>query len=97
MAKEIKANCTPVIMARWPDGPMARCWPALTCTGPALTKHMSFIIRTCSPWENGYIESFNGRLSDELLHREIFATLLEAKVLMEKWRQGYNASGRTVP
>jgi hypothetical protein len=76
---------------------MARCWPALTCTGPALTKHMSFIIRTCSPWENRYIESFNGRLSDELLHREIFATLLEAKVLMEKWRQGYNASGRTVP
>jgi transposase InsO family protein len=43
-----------------------------------------------SPWENGYIESFNGKLRDELLDREIFDTLLEAKVLIERWRREYN-------
>ena len=41
-------------------------------------------------WENGYIESFNGKLRDELLAREVFDTLLEAKVLIERWRQEYN-------
>jgi len=43
-----------------------------------------------SPWENGYIESFNGKLRDELLNREIFYTLREAKVLIERWRRHYN-------
>jgi len=43
-----------------------------------------------SPWENGYIESFNGKLRDELLDRELFDTLLEAKVLIEGWREHYN-------
>jgi transposase InsO family protein len=43
-----------------------------------------------SPWENGYIESFNGKLRDELLNREIFTTLEEAKVLIEEWRKEYN-------
>ncbi len=43
-----------------------------------------------SPWENGYIESFNGKLRDELLNREIFYTLGEAKILIERWRQEYN-------
>lgn len=43
-----------------------------------------------SPWENGYIESFNGKLRDELLDREIFYTLNEAKILIEGWRQEYN-------
>jgi transposase InsO family protein len=43
-----------------------------------------------SPWENGYVESFNGKLRDELLDREIFYTLLEAKVLIERWRAHYN-------
>ena len=43
-----------------------------------------------SPWENGYIESFNGKLRDELLNGEIFDTILEAKVLTERWRQEYN-------
>jgi putative transposase len=43
-----------------------------------------------SPWENGYIESFNGRLRDELLDREIFYTLWEAKVLVARWRKEYN-------
>ncbi len=43
-----------------------------------------------SPWENGYIESFNGKLRDELLNLEIFDTLFEAKVLIDRWRQEYN-------
>jgi transposase InsO family protein len=43
-----------------------------------------------SPWENGYVESFNGKLRDELLEREAFDTLLEANVLIERWRQHYN-------
>jgi transposase InsO family protein len=43
-----------------------------------------------SPWENGYVESFIGKLRDELLDREIFYTLGEAKVLLEHWRQHYN-------
>jgi putative transposase len=41
-------------------------------------------------WENGYNESFNGKLRDELLNGEIFYTLKEAKVLIERWRQHYN-------
>ncbi len=43
-----------------------------------------------SPWENGYIESFNGKLRDELLNGEIFFTLKEAQVLVERWRKNYN-------
>jgi transposase InsO family protein len=43
-----------------------------------------------SPWENGYLESFNGKLRDELLNVEIFDTLLEAQVLVERWRTHYN-------
>lgn len=43
-----------------------------------------------SPWENGYVESFNGKLRDELLNGEIFYTLKEAQVLVERWRQTYN-------
>jgi transposase InsO family protein len=50
----------------------------------------TLFIEPGSPWENGYIESFNGRLRDELLNVEIFDTLLEAKVLIERWRQIYN-------
>lgn len=42
------------------------------------------------PWENGYVESFNGKLRDELLNREIFYTLHEARVLIERWRHHYN-------
>ena len=47
-------------------------------------------IQPGSPWENGYNESFNGKLRDELLDREIFYTLQEAKVLIEQWRRHYN-------
>ena len=50
----------------------------------------TLFIEPGSPWENGYIESFNGKLRDELLNGEIFYTLLEAKVLIERWREHYN-------
>jgi len=50
----------------------------------------TLFIEPGSPWENGYVESFNSRLRDELLDREIFTTLLEAKVLIENWRKTYN-------
>ncbi len=50
----------------------------------------TLFIEPGSPWENGYVESFNGKLRDELLNREIFTTLTEAKVLIEQWRKEYN-------
>jgi transposase InsO family protein len=50
----------------------------------------TLFIEPGSPWENGYIESFNGKLRDELLNRELFMTLREAQVLVERWRQEYN-------
>jgi len=43
-----------------------------------------------SPWENGYIESFNARMRDELLNGELFYTLKEAKIIIESWRRHYN-------
>ena len=50
----------------------------------------TLFITPASPWENGYNESFNGKLRDELLNREIFYTLAEAKVLIKQWRHHYN-------
>jgi transposase InsO family protein len=50
----------------------------------------TLFIEPGSPWENGYIESFNGKLRDELLNREIFTTIEEAKVLIGQWRKEYN-------
>ena len=50
----------------------------------------TLFIEPGSPWENGYIESFNGKLRDELLNRETFTTLTEVKILIEQWRKEYN-------
>ncbi|MBX2988499.1 MAG: IS3 family transposase [Bdellovibrionaceae bacterium] len=47
-------------------------------------------IQPGSPWENGYLESFNGKLRDELLNREIFYSMKEAQVMIERWRKHYN-------
>jgi len=47
-------------------------------------------IQPGSPWENGYCESFNGKMRYELLDGEIFYTMLEAKVIIEQWRKHYN-------
>jgi len=49
----------------------------------------TLFIERVSPWENGYIEPFNGKLRDELLNREVFTTLAEARVLVEHWRREY--------
>jgi putative transposase len=57
----------------------------LTANGSA-----TLYIEPGSPWENAYVESFNGKLEDELLDREEFATLKEAKVLVEDHRLAYN-------
>ena len=43
-----------------------------------------------SPWENGYVESFNGKLRDELLNRELFLSLTEARWVIDRWRLDYN-------
>ena len=56
--------------------------------GPVGVK--TLYIEPGSPWENGYNESFNGKLRDELLNGEIFYTLKEAQILIERWRQEYN-------
>lgn len=69
--------------------------------GPEFTAHRvrdwlknvgvkTLFIEPGSPWENGFIESFNGKLRDELLNTELFDTLLEARVLIERWRLHYN-------
>jgi transposase InsO family protein len=65
-------------------------------TAQAVRDWLAFIgvdtlfIEPGSPWENGYVESFNGKLRDELLNREIFYTLFEAKVMTEDFRTLYN-------
>jgi transposase InsO family protein len=50
----------------------------------------TLFIEPGSPWENGYIESFNGKLRDELLNGEIFYSLKEAQIIIEHWRKEYN-------
>ena len=50
----------------------------------------TLLIEPGSPWENGYVESLNGKLRDELLDQEVFETLLEARVLIERWRRHDN-------
>ena len=50
----------------------------------------ALFIEPGSPWENGYCESFNGKLRDELLNGEIFYSLKEARIVIERWRRYYN-------
>lgn len=50
----------------------------------------TLFIEPGSPWENGYNESFNGKLRFDLLDGEIFDTLWEARVILERWRREYN-------
>jgi transposase InsO family protein len=52
------------------------------------------IIEPGSPWENGFVESLNGRMRDELLDREIFYTVKETRQLIEMWRWEYPVPGR---
>ena len=53
----------------------------------------TLFIEPGSPWENGYIESFNGKLRDELLNRDVSIILIEATILIEEWRKEYNQVG----
>ena len=48
------------------------------------------VVRSRLPWENGYCESFNSKLRDELLNGEIFYSLKEAKIIIEDWQRHYN-------
>ena len=70
------------------------------CYGPefvaqAVQEWIGAVVKTAyielgTPWENGYIESFNARLRDELLDGEIFYTLREAQIVIESWRRHFN-------
>jgi len=60
-----------------------RAWYRLLAVAP-------LFIEPGSPWENGYVESFNEKLRDELLNGELFHTLHEVQVLVQRWRDQYN-------
>jgi transposase InsO family protein len=60
-----------------------RRWPGAVGSAP-------LYIEPSSPWENGYCESFNGKLRDECLNGEIFYSLREAQIVIEQWRIEYN-------
>ena len=53
------------------------------------------LIEPGSPWENSYCESFNGKLRDECLNGEIFYSLKEAQIVIERWRVEYNTNSPT--
>jgi transposase InsO family protein len=74
--------------------PAANLWPrsGKNSTQPAVQiPRASSYIAPGSPWENGFIESFNARLRDELLDGEVFYALREAQTVIESWRRHYNA------
>lgn len=54
----------------------------------------TLFIAKSSPWENGYVESFNGKLGDELLNRELFLSLTEASWVLDRWKTYYNQERR---
>lgn len=68
---------------------MVCCW--LSSPMVAAVEAKTAYIEPIRPWENGYCESFNGKLRDELLDGEIFYTLKEAQIMIETWRSHYNA------
>ena len=73
---------------RMDNGPELLAWALrdwCRLAGPVTT-----YIEPGSPWENPFIESFNGRVRDELLNVEEFGSLVEAQVVVEAWRKEYN-------
>jgi putative transposase len=69
------------------------CWRTefpSTCVPTTAVGTQPLFIEPGSPWENGYCESFNGKLRDECLNGEIFYSLKEAQVVIEMWRKHYN-------
>jgi len=83
MARRLEDDHRQVALGYRPGKTIVRSWLATL-------QIRSLYIEPGSPWENGYIESFNGKLRDELLSRELFDSLSEAQVLVERWRQEYN-------
>jgi transposase InsO family protein len=65
-------------------------WPRPCRHGSRRSGARTAYIAPGSPWENGFVESFNARLRDELLDGEIFYSLREAQVVIESWRRHYN-------
>ena len=65
-------------------------WPTPFAVGLAQADVKTLFIAKGSPWENGYVESFNGKLRDELLNRELFLSLDEARWVIDRWRLDYN-------
>ena len=94
-AEDVLAVLVELFLGGRPGAPAVRSWSEFTAL--AVRDELgrlgvkTLFIEPGSPWENGYGESFNGRLRDELLAREIFHTLREAKVLIENGRREYNA------
>lgn len=87
-----KRNATTLVQAAW----LSTIYAATTdpnSSVAACEKHLknSVCKQPGSPWENGVVESFNARLRNELLNRESFWNLLEARVVPEEYRQFYNA------
>jgi len=70
------------------NGPEFIAWAVKDWLTAARTE--TIYIEPGSPWENPYSESFNSRFRDELLNREVFTSLLEARVLLEAYREEYN-------
>ena len=66
------------------------CDAAKTTIHKTIQRLSLAVVEPGSPWENGYVESFNGKLRDELLNGEIFYTLPEAQTIIERWRRQYN-------
>jgi putative transposase len=73
---------------RCDNGPEFVCWAVRTWLSKAQVG--ALYIAPGSPWENAYAESYHARLRDELLDREEFGSLTEARVLLEDWREQYN-------
>ncbi len=86
----LRSSCTRGIPAQHPLRQRARVRGCCLRHWIAAVGARTAYIEPGSPWENGYCESFNGKLRDELLNGEIFYTLKEAKIVIEGWRQHYN-------
>ncbi len=80
----------------WPGYPSLSCVPAEQFIAKELQRWLeraavrTLYIQKASPWENGYVESFNGKLRDELLNRELFLSVPEARYVLDEWRADYN-------
>ncbi len=95
--------CLTVLFTRHGPPDHIRCDNGSEFTAAAVREWLSRIgvktlyIEPGSPWENGYNESFNGKLRDEHLNGEIFYTPKEAKVLIEQWRRHYGITTPCTP